>query len=960
MSDNQMVITADVSQALSAAAKLQAANDAQQAAARALAGLMSEAEKANIAAMRASGNAAKQALADRREQIAAAKAAIAAAREEQQAAVQASRAAQAEDKRRMEMSRQAAAEERAAARAAERANEERIAGFRRATDEADRLSAALRQIDQETRSSAQSASTMGQASASFTSVAGSMGAIVTGFQSAISLGREAVQIASDLANESIEAQNVGANLQVQIGGARDAFKGYVDDVEIARIANMAFELGVIKNGEELENLARGVQAKAERLGVSSTQLFENAVTGIGRQSALILDNLGIILDQTKAEEIYAKSLGKTADQLDALQREEAFQKAALIEIAKAGKTVQSSVDGMAQAWKRGEVAFTNFRKAQLGFSDDAAAVKEALREISFEQLDRLAFGAMADENTSTGRELIAMLGEWGVTLQDVRVEADRLGLTWEELIAKTRSDLGTAAVEESRKAMEATHRELAGLLNEKADSLDHDAELFGVLGKSQSEIIALQIESLELRLEAAEAVKDEAAQLDITRKLELARAKQETKPKSSGGRRRDPNEALDRDTQALLDQLDAKKEIISAEKDLAGSRAETLALDGKILGLEYEALDIRQQAAETRKVKTAADIAKRDGELLDITTERRLLDLGLQKDTREWERSAAEDRVAEMDREIELLDAQGVATGLLQRRRADAQSELLAQYGTAEERAADEHERTVADAEQAIIDRDAKRARALEDFDFEAELIEARGVEYHDAAQDRIALELSMLDAATEGDKIRELHHRRELARIAEEQRKRKAAMDASSQLLTAGAGLFSAITSATIKDEKKREKASLRARGVEAVARGALETVEAVAAFASYRYLAGALHVAAAATAFATGIPMIAGNVPSQGGATAGGVAASAGDYTTDLGAGNSGGSSNGRDLPSTPASAEQLTRLRGGMGPITSGNAPQSSGGTVVHIGTFITPNAGTLHADLREQEAHKWGAA
>ncbi len=79
-----------------------------------------------------------------------------------------------------------------------------------------------------------------------------------------------VRIADEAASQSLKAQQVSANLQVSIGGARQAFKGYVDDIELARIANMAFELGVVKTGDELTALAKGVQAKSERLGVSAS------------------------------------------------------------------------------------------------------------------------------------------------------------------------------------------------------------------------------------------------------------------------------------------------------------------------------------------------------------------------------------------------------------------------------------------------------------------------------------------------------------------------------------------------------------------------------------------------------------------------------------------------------------------------------------------------------------------
>ena len=79
---------------------------------------------------------------------------------------------------------------------------------------------------------------------------------------------------------------------------------------------------------------RNGRAKTDLLSLQTAIATCRPHSGLG--SALILDNLGIVLDQAKAEAIYAESLGITASELTALQREEAFQKAAKIEISRLG------------------------------------------------------------------------------------------------------------------------------------------------------------------------------------------------------------------------------------------------------------------------------------------------------------------------------------------------------------------------------------------------------------------------------------------------------------------------------------------------------------------------------------------------------------------------------------------------------------------------------------------------
>ena len=53
------------------------------------------------------------------------------------------------------------------------------------------------------------------------------------------------------------------------------------------------------------------------------------VTGLGRQSKLMLDNLGIMIDTGKVNDEYAESIGKTASQLTDQEKKIAFTNAAM-------------------------------------------------------------------------------------------------------------------------------------------------------------------------------------------------------------------------------------------------------------------------------------------------------------------------------------------------------------------------------------------------------------------------------------------------------------------------------------------------------------------------------------------------------------------------------------------------------------------------------------------------------
>lgn len=124
-----------------------------------------------------------------------------------------------------------------------------------------------------------------------------------------------------------------------------ASKGTVANYDLILAANKAMSLGVTKNTSDFSTLMEIARVKAKNMWSTTTQAFNDIVTGLGRGSALILDNLGIIVNATEANEEYAKSIGKTAKELT-----DAEKKQALI-----NKVV---ADGKKQMQEMGDVALS--------------------------------------------------------------------------------------------------------------------------------------------------------------------------------------------------------------------------------------------------------------------------------------------------------------------------------------------------------------------------------------------------------------------------------------------------------------------------------------------------------------------------------------------------------------------------------------------------------------------------
>ena len=126
-----------------------------------------------------------------------------------------------------------------------------------------------------------------------------------------------------------------------IGGASDtlnklqkATDGTVSNLDLMTQANNAMLLGIFENNDQMGEMFDVAQRLGTALGKDTLFGVESLVTGMGRQSKLMLDNLGIIIDVEKANEEYAKSIGKTASELTDQEKKTAFNNATMKEAKK--------------------------------------------------------------------------------------------------------------------------------------------------------------------------------------------------------------------------------------------------------------------------------------------------------------------------------------------------------------------------------------------------------------------------------------------------------------------------------------------------------------------------------------------------------------------------------------------------------------------------------------------------
>ena len=143
---------------------------------------------------------------------------------------------------------------------------------------------------------------------------------------------ESIKLGSQMISLEKAFKNLGKGVgfnEKSLQKFRKATDGTVSDVELMIQANNAMLLGIVENDDQFADLIDNAQRLAKAVGQDAKFGIESLTTGIGRQSKLMLDNLGIILDTNLAYERYAEKIGKSTSELDENERKQAFIQAAM-------------------------------------------------------------------------------------------------------------------------------------------------------------------------------------------------------------------------------------------------------------------------------------------------------------------------------------------------------------------------------------------------------------------------------------------------------------------------------------------------------------------------------------------------------------------------------------------------------------------------------------------------------
>jgi len=194
------------------------------------------------------------------------------------------------------------------------------------------------------------------------------------------------------------AQDLGSSGDVMLNKLNEVSKGTISNKDLMLSVNKAVALGVGNNMEDLARLLEIARVKGQALGVDTTQAFNDMVTGIGRGSPLILDNLGII---TKG---WAEEAEATGQAMDAQFIMNKILADGAVELANIGEVALTPQERMAQLTKQ--------------FSDLSATMGNAFMPIVKSVYEAIlpiitSFGEWIKNNQELFKNIILVVG--GIT-----------------------------------------------------------------------------------------------------------------------------------------------------------------------------------------------------------------------------------------------------------------------------------------------------------------------------------------------------------------------------------------------------------------------------------------------------------------------------------------------------------------------------------------------------------------
>lgn len=160
------------------------------------------------------------------------------------------------------------------------------------------------------------------------------------------------------------ARAAGTLSDVLLKDLRQAARGTISDMALMRTTNLALagtqgELAKALGESGLAGLLEIARAQSRATGQSVNYLYESLLLGIKRTEPRLIDNTGLVLKVSEANEKYAAEVGKTVEQLTAQERQ----------IALLNQTLQQGEQAVEAYGKGALLASERFQQIQVTISN---------------------------------------------------------------------------------------------------------------------------------------------------------------------------------------------------------------------------------------------------------------------------------------------------------------------------------------------------------------------------------------------------------------------------------------------------------------------------------------------------------------------------------------------------------------------------------------------------------------
>jgi hypothetical protein len=229
---------------------------------------------------------------------------------------------------------------------------------------------------------------------------------------------------AELAQRGTQVAQVSGSFNVLAGSAananaillkgREASRGLISDFDLMVAANKMMNLGLPTTAQGFAMLTEGARKLGAAVGRDAADSMNRLIEGLGKGSAEMLDELGLVVRAEDSYKKYAAAIGTTAEKLTAKQRQLAVYEEGLRQVQEKVSRLTETELTFAERTQQVAVGVKNFSDA-MGLAIAQSPVLNAGMGYVAEAMQR-AFGANQQQ---TVQALIGQVNDFAIFLVNV-------------------------------------------------------------------------------------------------------------------------------------------------------------------------------------------------------------------------------------------------------------------------------------------------------------------------------------------------------------------------------------------------------------------------------------------------------------------------------------------------------------------------------------------------------------